>query len=483
MSIESAIPNQVVPSGLSFWMASVVRECDLVRQDFAPKPVHNLRVALRRCRSIADGFMNLDPHPAWEQMKKEGAKLFRRLGNLRDIQVTLAWIQQLAPAPDDTANALNCYLVEQEARMKQSVRLALQNFSYKKWSSWGKQLAKRAQRVPVESLVFQHLALERWNEARALHHQALRNRSQASYHRLRIGLKKFRYTVENFLPYRHEQWGRDLKEIQDALGEMHDLFVLWRTAVKIRAFSYEESRLKWRQQIAEKSQQRLDRYRQKMVGMNSLWLVWRACLPDPDHIMTVAMARLETWASFCDPDFSHSKHVTHLALQLYDGLNSSGLIQMPHMPDARYILHAAALTHDTGRAKIDNKHHKASYKMIRRLDPPLGWSAERLQQVALVARYHRGTIPHSKQKRFNRISQDQRDALVLLAAILRLANAFDLFHKRRIHRLEVQWIGDSLAIAAEGYSEDDPLAEKLAGARYSLETCLRLPILIHAAGN
>ena len=74
--------------------------------------------------------------------------------------------------------------------------------------------------------MFQHLALERWEEARELHRQALRNRSQVGYHQLRIGIKRFRYTVENFLPQRHEKWAKDLRDLQDALGEVHDFDVL-----------------------------------------------------------------------------------------------------------------------------------------------------------------------------------------------------------------------------------------------------------------
>ena len=47
--------------GLRFWMQRVLEECERVRQDFAADPVHDLRVALRRCRSMADG---VSPQPS-----------------------------------------------------------------------------------------------------------------------------------------------------------------------------------------------------------------------------------------------------------------------------------------------------------------------------------------------------------------------------------------------------------------------------------
>ena len=40
-------------TGLRYWMLRVLEECDHVSADFAADPVHDLRVSLRRCRSLA----------------------------------------------------------------------------------------------------------------------------------------------------------------------------------------------------------------------------------------------------------------------------------------------------------------------------------------------------------------------------------------------------------------------------------------------
>jgi CHAD domain-containing protein len=84
--------------GLRYWMLRVLEECDNLAAEFSPDPVHDLRVSLRRCRSLADGLIALDSDPDWKAMKKAGRSLFQRLGALRDIHVMEEWIEKLDPA-------------------------------------------------------------------------------------------------------------------------------------------------------------------------------------------------------------------------------------------------------------------------------------------------------------------------------------------------------------------------------------------------
>src|SRR5882724_10190358 len=62
--------------GLSFWMDRVVAELENVRSSPDADAVLDLRVAIRRCRSLASVMEEVDPDPAWQEMRKTVRKLF-----------------------------------------------------------------------------------------------------------------------------------------------------------------------------------------------------------------------------------------------------------------------------------------------------------------------------------------------------------------------------------------------------------------------
>ncbi len=320
ISVKAASSKEARRTGLAYWMQRVLEECDHASAGFAPDPVHDLRVALRRCRSMVDGLMAMDPEPAWKQMKKAGKRLFSSLGELRDVQVMEEWVHHFDSPGDAVASRLLEFLAMREIHLKQQAAQALEGFDRKQWRKWSASLPRRAARLRPGSPLFKHLALERWSKAYELHRRTLRNRSQVAWHSLRIGIKRFRYIVENFLPEQHVAWGDDLKKLQDLLGEVHDLDVLWATAQQVNAFPDGESRTRWHTRIRDERAQRIESYRKKMTGETALWRVWRAQLPQGKDVESIAIQRLKRWASALDPDFRHSKHVVRLALQLYDGL-------------------------------------------------------------------------------------------------------------------------------------------------------------------
>jgi len=464
--------------GLAAWMERVKVELGRVQQDFDPDAVHDLRVALRRCLSIADIHMALDPLDAWKEMKKEGRRLFKRLGDLRDTQVMKDWIGHLVGFQDPAGMKLAAHLDEREAKLREQAEKALRRFDLKQWERWQARLSGRSTSVALEDPVFQQFALEGWQTAHERHRQALRNRSGIAFHRLRIGLKHFRYTVENLLPQRHEVWGKDLKLFQNALGELHDLFVLWRTALHIGALSDRDIRSQWRARIKEESRARIQSYREKAVGKNSIWPVWRAGLPSGRELEQAAEARIRIWASFRDPDFARTQDIADVAMQLFDGLERERIIATGGTTDVRSALRVAAFMHNVGPPRGGKRGGKASYKQITRTEPPLGFSAETYRLAALAARYQHGVVRRPESRHMAHLNGEQKHAVQLAAAVLCLADAFACRGDTRIRRVEVSRLTDAVVISAAGYREEDPLARNLATARYPLEVACKAPIMI-----
>src|SRR5271165_1613282 len=141
-SAQKEAPAPEKKSGLGYWAARVLEEADKASHDFAVDPVHDLRVAIRRCRSMADGFLALDPDPAWRQMKKLGKGLFASLGDLRDTQVMMEWIEKLSPEDDPLRHILLATLRQKEDALKLVAKEAVSSFDRKRWMALNAKLAE-----------------------------------------------------------------------------------------------------------------------------------------------------------------------------------------------------------------------------------------------------------------------------------------------------------------------------------------------------
>jgi len=472
-------------SHLTKWMHSVLVELDAVRKHFKPNHVHDLRVALRRCRSIAQGLSELDPDHAWMRLRKEAKQPLAGLGELRDAEVMRGWIGRLHVSDKPSTDRLLAKLDEVQRGAIQRAEKALSAFDKKQWRKWTHHLPERAAKVLPDSPAAELLALERWREAWEAHRRAMRTRSKTSLHRVRIALKRLRYSADNFLPARHAEWGRELKKLQDLLGEIHDLDVLWTTIVHLKPALSTPVRAKWEAIIRPERGRRLAVYRAKMTGPKSRWPKWRSALPEHKALERARLDWLAVWAAFLDPDFSHSEYVVKIATRLFDGILAAEVPVIIHVK-ARSVLEAAAILHDVGRAEGHHDHQKASYRMIRERIPPPGWTAAEMEIVASVARYHRGALPGAGQKSWAAIPADQKESVLFLAGILRLVTALASDGNSLITDLKVENVEEpaaALMIRATGYTGEEPLASRLAAARHLLESVLHRPIVIEPGTN
>jgi len=270
-------------------MERVLEQADRARRDWDADAVHDLRVALRRCRTMAEALSEVNPAPGWRRLKKMSRQVFHTLGILRDTQVEREWIKKLSAAGDPVRRLMLRNLGHEERKNIERAQRALDRFDRKEWRKLSRKLPSKAQFFPLESVVFQRLALASLNEAVDLYQRARKGRSRIAWHRLRIGVKRFRYIVENFLPKRYEAWGDDLKQFQDLLGEVHDLDVLRIQVRKVCAGRDPAGVATWLERIDGERKLRLDQLRAKIGDKEFLWLAWRAGLQGGNTLETVSL--------------------------------------------------------------------------------------------------------------------------------------------------------------------------------------------------
>src|SRR5260370_24299208 len=120
-------------------------------------------------------------------------------------------------------------------------------------------------------------------------------------------------------------------------------------------------------------------------------------------------------------------------------MKDAGLVKGNALPlsrnyDSRTVLQAAALMHDVGKAKGQEKHQKKSYRMIRRLERPLGWSAREMEMAAVVARNHSRALPPPRGNRFEVLELPGPPIGMEVGGGVRLAKPAGVLAGRQHHR-------------------------------------------------
>ena len=196
-------------------------------------PIHDFRVALRRCRSLAEGFSAIDPDPVWGRLRKAARKVQKGLSDLRDVQVLEGWLKPLRLTAGPAGKALASHLRKRKGRARQEARSSLKSFPRKRWKRWSRRLPARAELIQVNERRLAQLALEQLTRVIDLHEHWTKQPIPEAWHDLRVAVKRFRYMVESFLPEKSEAWSAELERTQDLLGEGHDLDVLHEILTKL----------------------------------------------------------------------------------------------------------------------------------------------------------------------------------------------------------------------------------------------------------
>src|SRR6266699_1370951 len=469
--------------GLSFWMDRVLKELENFRASSDPDVVHDLRVAIRRCRSVAAVMEEVDPDPAWPAMRKVARKLFWGLGALRDAQVMNEWVKKLAPETDPVRAHLQAAFESNEPKLRENALRLAAKFDQKSWKRLERTLRKRSRLVPAGSLAAQCLALERFESAKELHAKALRTEKPKPWHALRIGLKRFRYTVASLLPEQYAAWSDNLKRLQDMLGEIHDLDVLAEVVKKSDFLETEDCLKLWQENIKRERNDRIETYRRLTLGKTSLWNIWRSGLPTNGRIEAAALARLRATARAVDPHVRRTSQTSRIAVALFDAMKRAS--SAPAFSDAilRRVLLAAARLHGVGDAGTGKLPQKADRKFLLGLPLPPGWSNEEWELLALAVRYYRGAEPHAEDGPFSKVSSDQQNSVRALAGVLRLARVLRKCGVASGAGLRAEKSPDAVVLRVPGLADEVQTAPRLAAGKHLLEEYLRLPLIVKAAAK
>jgi CHAD domain-containing protein len=480
-----ALPSGPQPEhrDLSFWMDRVIQGLENVRSSPDTDAVHDLRVAIRRCRSVAAVMEEVDPDPAWPAMRKVARKLFRELGALRDAQVMEEWVAKLAPEADPVRTHLHSAFESNESKLRENVLHAAAKFDQKAWKRLGRSLHQRSRHVPVGSLAAECLALERFESARELHSKALRTEKPKPWHALRIGLKRFRYTIENLLPAQYATWSDNLKRLQDMLGDIHDFDVLSPVVQKSEFLETEDSLKHWQETIDRERNERLETYRQLTLGKTSLWNIWRAGLPTNGRIEAAALARLRATARAVDPHVRRTSQTSRIAAALFDDLKRVDAAPAFSESSIHRVFQAAARLHGVGDAHAGKSPQKAGRKFLLSLAVPPGWSNEEWELLALTVRYHRGAEPRTKSGPFSKLSAEHQTSVRALAGVLRLARALRKCGVLSGAGIRAEKSADAIILRVPGLADDVETAARIAAAKHLLEEYLPLPLIVKPAAN
>lgn len=173
----------------------------------------------------------------------------------------------------------------------------------------------------------------------------------------------------------------------------------------------------------------------------------------PDRTQLITSARL--LGRKYDYEAEHAQTVTRYALELFDATRNLHKLG----PNERTLLEVAALLHDIGYYVGTTDHHKNTWYLIN-ASPLVGVDESEKAVIALVARYHTRAFPKPSHKEYTDLSPKRRRLVMMLAAILRLAEALDREHGNKVHKIRLNIRKKKVYLTLTG--EGDLLLERWA---------------------
>lgn len=206
-----------------------------------PEALHDFRVAVRRLRSLLRAFRDEAGEPLGKGLRRKLAEIAADTNPGRDAEVAVAWVEELGADPKPAEKrGLEWFRARLAARRDEAYR-KVEREIVADFGALGERLRERLSHYRLElrldggaepSLRYRAalaVELERHvSELAGALAQVVTVADEREGHRARIEAKRLRYLLEPAAPWldgARRTIGR-LKELQDRLGELHDLQLL-----------------------------------------------------------------------------------------------------------------------------------------------------------------------------------------------------------------------------------------------------------------
>jgi len=147
----------------------------------------------------------------------------------------------------------------------------------------------------------------------------------------------------------------------------------------------------------------------------------------------------------------HAAHVARIALEIFD--QTHALHQLT--ATEREWLQYGALLHDVGCYIGYAKHQRHSYYLITHGDLT-GFSADEIEVLASLARYHKGGRPKPTHENWRRLDPYLQVVVEKLAAILRIADGLDRSHRQIVTSVACRVRSRRIELEASARADCEP---------------------------
>ena len=224
-ALERAARAPVFAALYSAALAQIERNARGVLQSTDPEYLHQLRVGLRRLRTVQRAFKI-------PRTKRRFRKLKPALAAARDWDVFCGWLEHAC-----VSSALKAVGRRKRAAARRRAQGLLSSRAFDEF-------LRRARRCMHESKV-SPLKEVRAQALESFHRKALKSARRLDWHdekrrhALRIRIRRLRYACEFFAPFfaraHYAAYLKRVKALQDSLGELNDIAVARRLLKKMKA--------------------------------------------------------------------------------------------------------------------------------------------------------------------------------------------------------------------------------------------------------